>query len=472
MMRDGYDLVILGAGSAGLMAASFAAQLGARVALVEKHRIGGDCTWTGCVPSKALLKAARVAHDMRTADRYGLTPASPPVDLAAVMAHVRDVVEDIYRDERPAALRDQGIDVVIGQGRFVDPHTVQVDGEGPPLTTRRALIATGAHPVIPPLPGLDGVEVHTYETLWQMTRLPRHLLVVGAGPVGCELGQAFRRLGSQVTLLASRDQVLPRESPDAVQVLGQVFADEGMAVRYGTRPLRAWQDAAGIHLELEGGDTLVGDALLMATGRRPNVQDLGLEAAGVTSTPEGIAVDDKLRTNRRHIYAAGDCTGGFQYTHYAAWQAVLAVRNALLPLATRAVIETVPRTIFTDPELAHVGLNEAQARACHSDAQVTYWSMDKVDRARSEGATRGFVKLIHRRNGALLGATIVAQHAGEMIHEWIIARKRGLKVNDIAGVIHVYPTYASASVRAAAVMGIDQLLEGVSGHIVRALVRV
>lgn len=468
-MNTTYDLVIIGGGSAGLTAAGFAVQLGARVALVEKHRIGGDCTWTGCVPSKTLLKAAKVAHQMRTADRYGLTPVESKVNLASVMAHVRVVVAEVYEHESPEALRADGIDVFLGAARFLDPHTLAV-GEST-LTTRHVLIATGAHPFIPPVAGLDSVDYLTYESVWDLEVLPRHMLVVGAGPIGCEMAQAFRRLGSQVTLVASRDRVLPRDDPAASRVLGEVFAAEGIDLRYNARAERAWQDEGGIHL-VAGGDELLGDALLIAAGRRPNVDGLDLEKAGVAYSAKGIQVDEHLRTSQRHIYAAGDCIGSHQFTHYAGWQAFMAVRNALLPGASKGVTERVPWTTFTDPEVAHIGLLEEQAREKFGDAVMTcQWPMEKVDRARAEGNIAGFLKLIHKKDGTLLGATVVAARAGEMIHEWIVALDRGLKVGDLANTIHIYPTYSTASMQAAVAIRVSQLLRGTSGKVVRRLAR-
>jgi pyruvate/2-oxoglutarate dehydrogenase complex dihydrolipoamide dehydrogenase (E3) component len=469
-MSEIYDLIIVGGGSAGLTAAGLAVQLEARVALVEKDRIGGDCTWTGCVPSKTLLKAARVAHEMRTANRYGLPAIGLEVDLMeGVMHNVRDVVAEVYHGESPDALRADGIDVILGPARFLDPHTLAI-GETA-LAARRFLIATGAHPAAPPIAGIEEVDYLTYQSLWNLDSQPSHLLVVGGGPVGCEMSQAFGRLGSRVTLIQSRPRLLPRDEPEASRVLAQVFESEGIDVRLGARVERAWQDEDGIHL-LAGGEEVVGDTLLMATGRRPNLEGLDLERAGVTYGPDGIQVDDQLRTSQRHIYAAGDCTGGYQFTHYAGWQAFMAARNALLPGTSRGISDRVPWTTFTDPEVAHVGLTEAQARDRFGDDVMTCeWPMERVDRARTEGDTTGFLKLVHQKDGTLLGTTIVAARAGEMLHEWILALDQGLKVGDVAQAIHVYPTYATASMQAAAAIRVGQLLSGTSGRVVRGLAR-
>ncbi len=468
-MSKPYDLVIIGGGSAGLTAAGFALQLESRVALVEKHRIGGDCTWTGCVPSKTLLKTARVAHQMRTADRYGLSSVEPAVDLKAVMAHVRAVIAGVYAPESPEALRADGIDVFLDAVRFLDPHTLAA-GETT-LIARRVLLAIGAHPFIPPIAGLDGVDYLTYESIWELEVMPQHLLVVGAGPVGCEMAQAFRRLGARVTLVSSREQVLPREEPTASRLLAEVFAAEGIDLRCKARAKRSWQDGEGIHL-VAGDHELVGDALLVAAGRRPNVDGLDLERAGLTYSERGIRVDDYLRTSQRHIYAAGDCLGSHQFAHYAGWQGFIAARNALLPGASRGVTDLVPWTTFTDPEVAHVGLTEAQARDKLGDAVMTCeWPMEKVDRAWAEGDTAGFMKLVHKKDGTLLGATIVAGRAGETLHEWIVALGLGLKVGDLASAIHVYPTYSTASMQASAAAGVARWLGSASGRVMRGLAR-
>ena len=466
-MNNGYDLVIIGAGSAGLTAAGFAVQLGARVAILDKHRIGGDCTWTGCVPSKTLLKVAKVAYLMRNANHYGLTPSEAVVDLKSVMSHVRNVIAQVYQHESPEALRANGIEVFLGDVRFLDPHTLIV-GEST-LTARHILLATGAHPFIPSITGLDDVEYLTYKNLWNLEILPGHLLVIGAGPIGCEIAQAFRRLGARVTLLEAGDRMLPRDDPAASKVLAEVFTTEGIDLRFNVTAERTWQDRNGIHLVADGRE-LVGDALLVAVGRQPNVDNLALDQAGVSYSAKGIGVDEHLRTSQRHIYAAGDCTGSYQFAHYAGWQAAMAVRNALLPGAAKGISDRVPWTTFTDPEVAHVGLTEDEARKKFGSAVMTCeWPMEWVDRAQTEGDTVGFLKLVHKKDGTLLGVTIVAGRAGEMIHEWIVALEHGLKVGDLAQVIHVYPTYSVASMQAAAGIRVARLLGGTSGRIIRGV---
>ncbi len=456
-MAEVYDLVVVGGGSAGLTAVGFARGMDARVALVERERTGGDCTWTGCIPSKALLKVAKVAHHMRSAGRYGVTAVEPQVDLKAVMAHVHDIVLETYDEETPEALREQGVDVVLGQARFVGPHTLVVGDLT--LKARNVVIASGAHPFVPAIDGLDSVDYLTTTTIWDLEDLPHHLIVVGGGPVGCEMAQAFHRLGAEVTIVQSRDRLLPRDDREASRLLGEIFREEGIEVFCGSRAARTWQDDEGIHV-VAGDRTVGGDALLVAVGRQPNVESLGLEKAGVAYTDGGIEVDDKLRTHQPHIFAAGDCLGAHQFTHYAGWQAAIAVSNALLPVALNGVRQTVPWTTFTEPEVAHVGLTEAQARERFgAGVETLSWSMKRVDRPRAEGDTRGFVKVVHR-DGSVLGATIVSERAGELIQEWIYVMEHGLKLRDVAMGVHVYPTFSRANAKIGGQLVVDRLLEG------------
>jgi len=452
-----------------MTAAGFAMQLGARVAIVEKNRMGGDCTWYGCVPSKTLLKVAKVVHTIRSADRFGLESIDPNVDMKKVMGHVRSVIDNVYQHESPDALRADGIGIFIGDCRFLDTHTIAVDDVF--ISSKRFLIATGAHPFIPPVAGLDTVEYLTYESIWDIERTIEHLIVVGGGPIGCELAQAFRRLGSRVSIVEGGSRLLPRDDSSASSVIAEVFQSEGITLYLNAMAERIWQYRDGTHL-VAGVNELIGDSMLISIGRRPNVDGLDLEKAGVKFSGAGIEVDDHLRTSQSHIYAAGDCIGGYQFTHYAGWQAFMAVRNALLPGATKGISERVPWTTFTDPEVAHIGLTEEQARDKFGDAVMTCdWPMERVDRARAEGDTRGFIKLVHKKDGTVLGTTIVAGRAGEMIHEWVLALEYGLKIGDIAQAIHVYPTYSTASIQAAADIRVTQLLSGTSGRVIRGLSR-
>ena len=358
-MPDRYDLIVIGGGSAGLTAARFARRLGLSVALVERDRIGGDCTWTGCVPSKALLKAAGLAYEMRSASRFGLLPPhNSPVDFSMVMSRVRGVMQAIHDAESPDALREEGIEVVYGEARFIDSHTIRV--EESQLAARRFLVCTGASSVIPAIPGLEDVPFSTYETVWELPDLPRRLVIVGGGPIGCELAQAFLRLGSSVTLIEADNRLLLQDEPEASELIATRLEAEGLELKLGTALGSVQPYDQGISLSLTDGEAIGADTLLIAVGRRPRLESLGLESAGVTYDSAGIGVDKTLRTSQRNIYAAGDCTGSYQFTHYAGYQGFMAVRNAFLPRNRRAVLGHVPWVTFTDPEVAHVGLTESK----------------------------------------------------------------------------------------------------------------
>jgi pyruvate/2-oxoglutarate dehydrogenase complex dihydrolipoamide dehydrogenase (E3) component len=339
------------------------------------------------------------------------------------------------------------------------------------LKAKKCLISTGAHPLVPSIDGIEDVQYLTYENVWQLEALPSHMVVVGCGPIGCEMAQAFRRLGARVTMVESGDRILSRDEPEASSVLADVFKREGIDILLNSRIERVWQDTGIVHIAA-GGKEIKGDVLLIAVGRRPNVDGLDLEKAGVKYSARGIEIDDRLRTSQRHIFAAGDCIGSYQFTHYAGWQAFMAVRNALLPGTSKGVSNRVPWTTFTDPEVAHVGQSEDEARQKLGDAVMTCeWPMERVDRARAEGDTAGFIRLVHMKDGTLLGATIVAGRAGEMIQEWVLALERGMKIGDLAGIIHVYPTYSTASMQAAAAIRVGQFLRSTSGLVARSLVR-
>ncbi len=472
-MKADYDLIVIGAGSAGLTAVRFARSLGLSVAIVERSRVGGDCTWTGCIPSKALLKAAGVAHSMRNASRFGLSDVVPDVDLRGVMERIRSVIRHIYDTESPDTLTGEGIDVVEGDACFTGPGSVSVEGRT--LTARRFLVCTGASPIVPAISGLTDVEFHTYETVWDTEVLPSSLAVVGAGAVGCELAQAFARLGADVTLIEAAGRVLPQEDPEASAVVAGRFADEGVRVLTGEAvggiaPVR--EGGCGVRVELGNGGTVESEGLLVAVGRRANVEGLGLHAAGVAHGPYGIRVDRYLRTTAKGIYAAGDVTGGPQFTHYAGWQGFMAVRNAFLPMNTEAVRQHVARATFTDPEVAQAGLTEAEARERVGDKTlVSRWPLGEVDRALTDGEADGFVKAVHQRSGAILGATVVAPRAGEMIHEWTLAIERGIKLGDLARSIHVYPTYSMATQQLALRVLSEKLQGGRMGALLRRLAR-
>lgn len=458
-----YDLVIIGAGSGGLTAASFAARLGAKVALVEKHRIGGDCTWTGCIPSKALLKVAKVAHEARTSSRFGITVGEPVVDMARVRAYVQSAIDSVYKLETPEQLRDKGIDVIQGAARFLDAHNIAVGEDR--ISAKYFLIATGARPAIPAVDGLEKVPFVTYEQIFSTNVLPERMLIIGGGPIGLEMAQAFQRLGAQVTVVAN--EILPKDDADARAVIRRALESEG--VQFAAERAAAVKLSGNEVVLTAGSRELAGDFLLVAAGRKPTVDGLDLERAGISFSNRGITVDSQLRTNVKHIYAAGDVTGGFQFTHYAGWQAFQAVRNALLPGSSSGLTDLVPWVTFTDPEVAHIGLTEAKAKEQFGDAvQVRRLDMSHTDRAVCDGETQGFTKLI-TQSDVILGATIVAPRAGEAITEIIVAIKNGLKVADLAGAIHPYPTYSTAIQQLSADIVVRDLLDGAYGKVVRGL---
>ncbi len=409
---------------------------------------------------------------MRTAHQSGISTGQPEVDFPVVMSKVREVMEEVALAESPEALRSQGIDVFLGEARFLDPHTIVTADEE--LKARRILIATGAGPLIPPIPGLDQVGYLTYQTIWDLEVLPAHLLVVGGGPIGCELAQAFRRLGSRVSLVEAAPRILLQDEPEASSLILDELANEGVEFHLDA-PMekieKNGQSSSGIQLTTSQGP-VSGDAMLLAVGRRADLSGLELELADVEYGPNGIRVNQSLRTSQRHIFAAGDCLGGFQFTHYAGWQGFMAVRNALLPGATKAVLDRVPWTTFTEPEVAHIGLTEQRARdRIGNRVEVTNWPMAQVDRALTDGASAGFVKLVHQPNGRLLGATVVSRRAGEMIHEWILALDQGRKIGDLANSIHVYPTYSMANMQVSSQLRVSGMLSGASGRIIKKMVR-
>jgi len=367
-MTDVYDFIIIGAGSGGLIAAKFAATLGVRVALIEKSRVGGDCTWTGCVPSKALLKVAKVAHHARTAAKYGVHAGAVETDMKAVRTYVRNAIQEVYQREPPEILQTEGIDVLLSAAQFLDPHTIRV-GERT-LRADKILLTIGAHPIVPDLPGLKETPYQTYLTLFDNDRLPQRLLVIGGGPIGMEMAQAYQRLGAQVTIFA--ETLLPKDEPEAQVRIHRVLTNEGVQF-VQSRAERVRQEGGVITVQAKEG-SVQGDMLLVAVGRAPTTEDLALDKANVVTTPKGIPVNEHLQTNVKHIYAAGDCTpDGHQFSHFAGWQAFQAVRNALLLGSSRGFADLVPWCTFTDPEVAHVGLTEAEAKQRHgSEVRVLF----------------------------------------------------------------------------------------------------
>ena len=469
-MADEYDLIVIGAGSAGLTAAGFGARVGASVLLVERDRVGGDCTWSGCIPSKTLLQAAQVAQLMRQAASVGIRAVEPEVDLAAVMGAVRATIDRVYHFESPEELAKQGISLARGQARFLDAHTLDVAGR--PVKGKRFVVATGAGPALPPIAGLAEVPCLTYESVFDLESRPSHLMVLGAGPTGVELAQAFLRLGSEVTMLEAQSRILPAAEPRASELLATCLTGEGMTIETQCRIGAVSQSGSTISVATSGGQ-LVGDALLVAVGREPRINGLGLERAGVAvdGQPARITVDDYLQTSQPHIHAAGDVTGSFQFTHYAGFQGFQAARNALLPGAAKGRRSSVPWVVFTDPEVGQVGFSEVEARQRFDTVQSHDWPMDRVDRAQTQGHAEGFLRIITQADGTILGATVVAGHAGPFVNELAVAIEANLKLPQLAATIHAYPTYGFGIQQLAAEDALQRATTGLKGKLLRGLVR-
>ncbi|RMG72652.1 MAG: FAD-binding protein, partial [Chloroflexi bacterium] len=461
-----YDLIVIGAGAAGLTAAGFMGRVGGKVALIERNALGGDCTWVGCVPSKALLKVSKIAHSIRTAEKYGIQVNTPNIDMPTVKIYVQQAIQEIYQHETPEVFaKAYNVEVILGEARFVDPHTVQVNGQQ--LKAKKFIIATGARPTIPPISGLDEVSFFTNRTIFDNDHLPKHLLIMGAGAIGVEMGQAYARLGAQVTLMDER--LLPREEPEVSSVMEDILAQDGVMF-IPSLVDSVEKQGEQINVILKNGDMVSGDMLLVAVGRTPNT-DLGLDYAGVAYDKHGIIVDKYLRTTVKHIYAVGDCTSAPKFTHYAGFQGSIAGRNATLPiLKSKGHDPILPRVIFTDPEVAHVGLNEDEARKIHGDSVKTFiFPLSRGDRAVAEDDRQGFVKLIYKGGGSLLGATVVSDRAGEMIMEYMFVLKNKLTLRDISTMIHPYPTYADIVKKATSTLVIEELFRGFSGRMIKLL---
>jgi pyruvate/2-oxoglutarate dehydrogenase complex dihydrolipoamide dehydrogenase (E3) component len=447
-----HDLIVVGGGTAGLVASAGAAGIGARVALIEQDRLGGECLWTGCIPSKALIACARAAHGARTARRFGVDVATVGVDFGQVMQWVREAQRRIEPHDSPERFRSLGVEVVRGTARFVGERTLRVDGRV--MSAKRVVVATGSKPAVPPIDGLAEVPFLTNETIFSLERCPETLLVLGAGPVGLELAQAFARLGTTVRVVEQQSRLLPREDEELASMLGERLAADGVEILLDTTVTRVSREGRTIRLSARRGDgtlvTLEGDTLLAAAGRVSNVSALESAKAGVETGKAGVVVDDRLRTTADGVWAAGDVTGALRFTHVADYQARLVVRNAFFPLAAKADYSDVPWVTFTDPELAHVGLTEREARDRRGDG-VRVWRrpFGDVDRAIADGETWGMVKLVTDRKGKILGGHILGHGAGNMIVEVALAMRHGIPAAKLGTTTHAYPTYPEAIKQAA-----------------------
>ena len=464
------DICIIGGGSAGLSVAAAAAQIGAKTVLIEAGKMGGDCLNTGCVPSKSLLAAAKAAEAIRKASYFGVDPGDVLVDFSRVHNYVHSVIAGIAPHDSVERFTGLGCRVIQARARFIDGKTVEAGGTH--IQARRFVVATGSRAAVPPIPGLDGVPFFTNESIFENKVLPEHLVVIGAGPIGCEMAQAHRRLGSRVSLL-DLGPMMPKDDPEAVDVVRQRFRAEGIETAETIKVLRvenrdSWLGVIVVEGERER--RIDGSHLLIATGRRPNVENLGLEAAGVRYSPKGIEVDARLRSSNKHIFAAGDVAGSYQFTHVAGYHAGIIIRNVLFRLPAKTSTKAMPWVTYTDPELAHVGMNEADAREAHGDRiRIVRAEFSGNDRAQAENTKQGFLKGILSKRGTVLGATIVGSHAGELILPWVLAVSKDLKIGDLAGLIAPYPTLSEITKRAAGIYYTPALFSSRTRAVVRFL---
>ena len=468
-----FDLIAIGGGTAGLVTAAGGAALGLRVALVERQKLGGDCLWTGCVPSKALIASAKLAYQMRHADRLGLTGAAPAHAFAQVMQRMRAARSRVAVHDDPQRFRDLGVEVVFGTAHVAAPNRVVVGGRT--LESPRVVVATGAVAAAPPIPGLQEAGYLTYETAFDQETLPSRMVLLGGGPIGIEFAQMYRRLGAEVTLVEMLPQLLPREEPEAGTEIQQVLEAEGVVVHVGARVERVDRSDSGAKLvsvrKNDAEMVITADEVFVATGRRANTAGLGLEGVGVEVQRGAVVVDSALRASVRGIWAAGDVAGGPQFTHVAEYQAKLALRNAVFPFTSKASYTTVPGVTYTDPEVARVGLTEGEARERWDRVAVHRYGFADLDRAIVDGHDRGFVKVVTKRNGKILGATVVASGAGDLLMPLVLAMRHGIALPKLSQVVYPYPTMVEGIKRTADGYYREKL-QGRAGRWLRRIVRV
>lgn len=451
------DLCIIGAGSGGLTVAAVAAQLGVSVVLIEKAKMGGDCLNYGCVPSKSIIAAGKRAHIMRTSATFGIQQIEPVVNWAEVHDHVHSVIAAIAPNDSVERFTGLGVTVIQEAASFKDKRTV-IAGDYE-IKARRIIVATGSSPTLPPIPGIDQVGAMTNETVFDNKSPIDHLIIIGGGPIGMELAQAHRRLGAQVTVLEAA-KVLSKDDPELTKVVIDQLKADGIKMFEGAQVERLEKTESGIraHITDNGVDkTIDGSHLLVAAGRKPNTNGLNLEAAGIKYDRRGITVSAGLKTSNSRVYAIGDVAGGLQFTHVANYHAGLVIRNALFRVPVKVNPDVIPWVTFTDPELAHVGLTEEEAKKRHKDIRILRWPYAENDRAQAERATKGFAKVITAKNGKILGASIVGDHAGELIQMWTLAITKKMKIKDMTAFISPYPTFSEINKRAATTFFVSTL---------------
>lgn len=466
------DICVIGAGSGGLSVAAGAVQMGARVVLIEKGKMGGDCLNTGCIPSKALLAASHATSNARAASQFGINTGPVLANFAHVIDHVHSVIADIAPHDSVERFEKLGCTVIQAEARFTGPGEVIADGKR--VQAKRFVIATGSRASVPPIDGIADVPFFTNETIFENRTCPDHLIIIGGGPIGLEMAQAYRELGAKVTVI-EMFTILPKDDPDLVAVIRDEIETAGISLyeKVKTKRIEPHDDQIRVMIERDGTEiTIEGSHLLVATGRKPTVDNLGLDEADVTYSPRGIEVDNRLRTSNRKIFAIGDVTGGLQFTHMAGYDAGIVIRNTLFRLPAKIDHSAVPWVTYTSPELAQVGLNETAAREKFGDAiRVVTWDYAENDRARAEARTKGFIKIVTTPKGKILGAGIVGHQAGELIGLWSLAISKKLKIGAIAGMIAPYPTLGELSKRAAGAWYTPSLFNDRTRKIVRFLLK-
>jgi len=441
-----HDLIVIGAGSAGLTAAGGCAQFGLKVALIEKGPMGGDCLNTGCVPSKALITAARRAQEMRESAKYGIANVDPAIDFKAVHDHVQAAIASIAVDDSQERFEEEfGVEVIRGAAKMIDGSTIEVNGQT--LKAPRICLAIGSKPFIPPVDGIQDVPYLTNETIFNMTERPDHLAIMGGGPIGMEMAQSFRRLGSKVTVI-QRGKVMDKDDPDAAAIVVERFRAEGVEIRENTNATKVSKTDSGVRIETDSGDPVDASHLLVATGRTCDFADFGLENAGIEWSSRGIEVDSRRRTSNKKVYAIGDCRVGPRFTHASGYEGSLIVLQVALGLPSKADYKALPWVTYSDPELGHVGMTEKEARAKYGDkVEITKQEFAENDRARAENDTEGFLKII-RKGKKILGVTVVGPHAGEFLLPWSLAIGGKANAFAIGGAIVPYPTRSDISKQA------------------------
>ncbi|NVK17116.1 MAG: FAD-dependent oxidoreductase [Methylocystaceae bacterium] len=463
------DICVIGGGSGGLSVAAGASQMGADVVLIEKAKMGGDCLNYGCVPSKALLAAGHAAQHVREAWQYGTNATLNKVDGQKVHDHVKGVIDGIAPNDSVERFEGLGVKVIQGAARFTSPKELEADGKL--IQAKRFVIATGSRAMIPPIDGLTETPFYTNETIFDLTERPDHLIVIGGGPIGIEMAQAHKHLGSDVTVL-EMFSIMPKDDPELVDIVRSRLIDEGLILKEGVKVVKTskTENAIEVTIERDGEEEIItGSHLLVAAGRQVNIDGLNLKGAGVAYDERAIKVDARLRTSNKKIFAIGDVAGGFQFTHKAGYDAGIVIKNALFRLPAKADYSALPWVTYTTPELASVGMNEEAALKAYDDIRILRWPFSENDRARAEGTTDGLIKVITTDKGKILGCSIVGPHAGELIGTWTLALSKKLKIGDMASMIAPYPTLSEVSKRAAGSFYTPSLFSEKTKKIVRFL---